>query len=185
MPLSSSPSRRDVGVALGDSGLGTREGLLKAAARLPTEPVGRWRREALHSWRSCGHENAGRLTASTGGSIGPRCRWRPLRGRLAERLADWRRLLWSRPTHGQRVLRTLLEGPIQVGSPTAQGVPWKAQGSLKRPARHLVHLCGVPERSCESCSVLAAAGGVGELPASGSQAGSTPQACRLRLGLGA
>jgi site-specific DNA recombinase len=53
-----------------------------------------------------------------------------LRERLAERLADWRRLLRSRPTHGQRVLRTLLEGPIQVGSPTAQGVPWKAQGSL-------------------------------------------------------
>ena len=50
---------------------------------------------------------------------------------LAARLSDWRRLLRSRPTHGQRVLRTLLDGPILVGTPTAQGVPWEARGSLR------------------------------------------------------
>lgn len=54
-----------------------------------------------------------------------------LRARLGEKLADWRRLLRSRPTHGQRVLRTLLDGPIRVGAPTAEGVPWTAQGSLR------------------------------------------------------
>ncbi len=54
-----------------------------------------------------------------------------LRASLAEKLADWRRLLRSRPTHGQRVLKTLLDGPICVGVPTAEGVPWTARGSLQ------------------------------------------------------
>ncbi len=54
-----------------------------------------------------------------------------LRARLTERLSDWRRLLRSRPTHGQTALRTLLHGPTLVGMPTAEGVPWTAQGSLR------------------------------------------------------
>ncbi len=50
---------------------------------------------------------------------------------LAAKLADWKRLLRSRPTHGQTVLKTLLDGPIRVGKATAEGVPWEARGSVR------------------------------------------------------
>lgn len=50
-----------------------------------------------------------------------------LRRALDERIADWKRLLRSRPTHGQRVLRTLLDGPITIGAPEGDAVTWEAQ----------------------------------------------------------
>jgi site-specific DNA recombinase len=53
-----------------------------------------------------------------------------LRATLSEKLDDWKRLLRSRPTHGQCVLRTILDGPIVIGTPTAAGVPWEARGAL-------------------------------------------------------
>lgn len=54
-----------------------------------------------------------------------------MRAALAAKLADWKRLLRSRPTHGQRVLKTVLEGPIAIGEPTIEGVPWRATGSMR------------------------------------------------------
>ena len=53
-----------------------------------------------------------------------------LRATLEAKLADLKRLLRSRPTHGQRVLKSILDGPIAIGEPTAAGVPWSACGSL-------------------------------------------------------
>lgn len=53
-----------------------------------------------------------------------------LRAELTAKLDDWKRLLRSRPTHGQRVLKTLLDGPILIGTPTSAGVPWEARGEL-------------------------------------------------------
>jgi hypothetical protein len=40
-----------------------------------------------------------------------------LRRALDAKLSEWKRLLRSRPTHGQTVLRTLLDGPITIGVP--------------------------------------------------------------------
>lgn len=53
-----------------------------------------------------------------------------LRAALRARLDNWRRLLRSRPTHGHRILQTLLDGPIAIGEETPAGVPWSARGSL-------------------------------------------------------
>jgi DNA invertase Pin-like site-specific DNA recombinase len=55
-----------------------------------------------------------------------------LRATLAARLADWKALLRSRPVHGQRVLKTLLDGPITLGQRTAEGVRWEAHASINR-----------------------------------------------------
>jgi hypothetical protein len=49
---------------------------------------------------------------------------------LSEKLNDWKRLLRPRPTHGQGVLRTILDGPIAIGAPTADGIPWEARRAM-------------------------------------------------------
>ena len=49
---------------------------------------------------------------------------------LHDKLADWKRLLRSRPVHGQTVLRTLLDGPIVIGAPTPRGVTWEASVNI-------------------------------------------------------
>ncbi len=67
-----------------------------------------------------------------------------LRTALAAKLADWKRLLRSRPTHGQTVLKTLLEGPILVGQATAEGVPWEARGCLRTLLGTLSHQLASP-----------------------------------------
>jgi hypothetical protein len=51
---------------------------------------------------------------------------RRLRASFEAKLRDWKRLLRDRPIHGQRVLRTLLDGPIQVGERMEGGVAWSA-----------------------------------------------------------
>jgi hypothetical protein len=43
------------------------------------------------------------------------------------KLAEWKRLLRSRPAHGQTVLRNLLDGPILIGAPKGDAVPAEAQ----------------------------------------------------------
>jgi hypothetical protein len=48
-----------------------------------------------------------------------------LKRALDAKLDEWKRLLRSRPTHGQTVLRTIL-GPITIGAPKGNYVPWKA-----------------------------------------------------------
>ena len=53
-----------------------------------------------------------------------------LRATLATTLENWKRLLRSHPAHGQKVLRTLLDGPIRIGDPTDR-VPWEARGDLE------------------------------------------------------
>lgn len=50
-----------------------------------------------------------------------------LRRALEAKLTDWKRLLRSRPTHGQTVLRNLLDGPILISAPEGDGVPCEAQ----------------------------------------------------------
>lgn len=56
-----------------------------------------------------------------------------------------KRLLRGRPTHEQTVLRAMLDGPITIGVPEGDSVPWEAQpdpwGVLRRD---LVHKVGVP-----------------------------------------
>jgi hypothetical protein len=47
---------------------------------------------------------------------------------LEARLHEWKRLLRPRPTHGQTVLRALLDGPITIGAPKGNAVPWQALG---------------------------------------------------------
>ena len=39
-----------------------------------------------------------------------------LRVALSEKLGDRKRLVRSQPTHGQRVLRAVLDGPIRIGT---------------------------------------------------------------------
>lgn len=53
-----------------------------------------------------------------------------LRAVLTAKLDDWKQLLRSRPANGQRVLRTVLDGPIRIGMATADGVPWEARGDV-------------------------------------------------------
>jgi site-specific DNA recombinase len=67
-----------------------------------------------------------------------------LRAALEAKLDDWKRLLRSRPTHGQRVLRTLLHGSIMIGTPTAAGVPWEANGDLSGVLGTLSHQLASP-----------------------------------------
>ncbi len=55
-----------------------------------------------------------------------------LRRALDAKLQDWRRLLRSRPTHGQTVIRQLLDGPIQVGMASGAEVSWTASASVTR-----------------------------------------------------
>ncbi len=50
-----------------------------------------------------------------------------LRRALEAKLEEWKRLLRSRPTHGQTVLRHLLDGPITIGAPKGDSVTWEAQ----------------------------------------------------------
>jgi hypothetical protein len=50
-----------------------------------------------------------------------------LRRALEAKLEEWKRRLRSRPTHGQTVLRHLLDGPITIGGPKGDSVSWEAQ----------------------------------------------------------
>lgn len=52
-----------------------------------------------------------------------------LRRALDAKLTEWKRLLRSRPTHGQTVLRNLLDGPILVGVAEGDAVSCEAQPS--------------------------------------------------------
>jgi len=51
-----------------------------------------------------------------------------LRATLEGLRDDWVRALRTQPDEGQRVLRAILDGPIDIGAPTAGGVPWTAHG---------------------------------------------------------
>ena len=50
-----------------------------------------------------------------------------LRSALEAKLTEWKRLLRARPTHGQTVLRNLLDGPMLVCAPEGDSVPVEAQ----------------------------------------------------------
>jgi hypothetical protein len=55
---------------------------------------------------------------------------RDLRAVFTSQLREWKQLLRDKPAHGQRVLRALLDGPIQIGELCAGGVHWRAVANL-------------------------------------------------------
>jgi hypothetical protein len=53
-----------------------------------------------------------------------------IRRALERRVREWKAVLRSQPAQGQKILRTLLDGPIRLGMPIAEGVPWEGLGEL-------------------------------------------------------
>lgn len=54
-----------------------------------------------------------------------------LRASFEAKLRDWKTLLRDRPVHGQRVLRTLLDGPIQIHEEGGDAARWSATANAR------------------------------------------------------